>query len=137
MDWPLKVASVDEIVDADILEMLVADYTRLQVHLTSEEGVDFVAKQGACGLCDLSPPGITKVIGLRSLMQHAGATTKDCCYIGDGTNDMEAMEAVDLSFAVGNAIDSVKASAKYVVEETYEEAAFAKVVSLVYDIDVE
>uniref|UniRef100_A0A1E1XGY1 Putative had superfamily hydrolase n=1 Tax=Amblyomma aureolatum TaxID=187763 RepID=A0A1E1XGY1_9ACAR len=132
----LKVASVDEILKAGVVQVMTSQLPSLKAHLSGVEGVDYIVKCGACGIGDINPPGTTKAVGLRTLLGQYNTDPMDCCYIGDGSNDIEAMQQADWSFAVGNASDDVKSKAKYVVEETYNQAAFAKVVSLVYGIDV-
>ncbi|GIX65437.1 HAD superfamily hydrolase, putative [Babesia caballi] len=134
---PTVATTVEEICSADIAHILCFQFYKIEAHLKCERGVDYVAKDGPLELTDLNPPGVNKEAGLRVLMAEYGVDVAECCYIGDGSNDMEAMKAVDLSFAVGNAPESVKACAKYVVEETNDKSAFAKVVSLVYGIEVD
>ncbi|KAK1443219.1 HAD like protein [Babesia gibsoni] len=133
----LDIVSPDDLKLVDILQIFVVDFHNLAPYIAWKENVDCVTKHSHCGITTINPPGITKEAGIRALMKEANVSTKDCAFIGDGDNDIEAMELADYSFAVGNADDSVKAHAKYVLEETNEEGAFAKAVSLLYGIETD
>ncbi|KAK1443234.1 HAD like protein [Babesia gibsoni] len=131
----LTCTSAQEIIDSDIVEIVACDYPRMEPYLPHEESRNFIVKHGTHGLSDFIPAGTTKAMGIQKLLQKYDADNRDCAFIGDGDNDIEAMDLIDYSFAVGNADDSVKAHAKYVLEETNEEGAFAKAVSLLYGVD--
>ncbi|GBE60063.1 haloacid dehalogenase-like hydrolase family member [Babesia ovata] len=133
----LHVVSVEEIVKADIVQIMVSKYKDLRDHIPGEADVDFTGKVGTCGLTDVNPPRVNKLEGMRALLTHEKANTADFAFIGDGSNDVEALQASKWSFAVGNASDSVKATAKNVLEETCDQAAFAKMAELLYGINVE
>ncbi|KAK2197651.1 bifunctional HAD-like superfamily/HAD superfamily [Babesia duncani] len=81
----------------------------------------------------MSPLGVTKANGLKLLSQYLGVEPCDIAFIGDGSNDVEAMQQSKISFAMGNASDEVKKHAKYILEHTCDEAGFAKAMSIVYD----
>ncbi|ORM39609.1 putative phosphatase [Babesia sp. Xinjiang] len=132
MNIELRVATKDEILDAGIIQIMVSRYHELMDQISAKEGVDFINKMGTCKIGDMNPLGTTKAAGLKIFLDSCGADFNDCCYIGDGLNDTEAMEAAHISFAVANASDEVKKHAKYVLKLTNEEAAFAEVVKLVY-----
>ncbi|GFE55628.1 haloacid dehalogenase-like hydrolase family member protein [Babesia ovis] len=133
----LEVATVEEIVSAGVLQIMLSNYHELFAHIKGREGVEYITKIGECGIGDLNPPDTTKAVGLKALLEHYGGSLDDCCYIGDGSNDMEALAAAKYSFAVGNAKDRVKACAKYALDETNEQGAFAKVAELVYGIKID
>ncbi|KAK1937957.1 putative HAD superfamily hydrolase [Babesia divergens] len=137
LDVKTECVSADRIVDAGIIQIILWNYKKCAPYLLFTEGEDFVIKHGACGLSDINPPGVTKARGIAKLLECQGVNVSDCGFIGDGSNDIEAMQASNMSFAVGNASDEVKSHAKYVLEETNEEGAFAKAISLLYGITVD
>ncbi|EKX72658.1 haloacid dehalogenase-like hydrolase family member protein [Theileria equi strain WA] len=97
-----------------------------------KEGIDYIEKVDVNGTHDLSPSGVTKASGIQELMEHYGLSTKDCGFIGDGYNDVEAMELCEYSFAVANAPDEVKRHAKFVLDKTCDQAAVAEALELMY-----
>lgn len=52
---------------------------------------------------DVIPPGITKRDGLEWLADHLSVDLDEVAYIGDADGDLEALEAVGVSFAPANA----------------------------------
>ncbi|CDR94789.1 HAD superfamily hydrolase, putative [Babesia bigemina] len=99
--------------------------------------VDYVLKEGSFGAWDVTPCTSTKAEGLKVLLESYGVTSADCGFIGNGTNDVEAMSLCELSFAVQNAEANVQDFAKYTLAETNEEGAFHTVMKLVYGVPCE
>ncbi|GIX65419.1 haloacid dehalogenase-like hydrolase family member protein [Babesia caballi] len=103
-----------------------------QAHLQCN--VDYVMKEGSFGAWDVTPCTVTKAEGLNVLLANYNATGSDCGFIGNGTNDIEAMRLCHISFAVGNAEPGVKEHAKYTLHETNNSGAFHKTMELVYGV---
>ena len=57
--------------------------------------------------------GITKATGIASICDELGVTIEQVMMIGDGLNDLAAMEAVGHPVAMGNAAPEVTAIARY------------------------
>lgn len=57
--------------------------------------------------------GITKATGIASICSELGVTMEQVMMIGDGLNDLAAMEAVGHPVAMGNAAPEVAAVARY------------------------
>ncbi|EKX72552.1 haloacid dehalogenase-like hydrolase family member protein [Theileria equi strain WA] len=98
------------------------------------DGIDYVDKVDINGTHDLSPPGVTKASALSTLINHYGLSSKDCGFIGDDKNDVEAMELVGFSFAVGDAKDEVKKHAKIVLDKTCDQGAVSQALKLTYGL---
>ncbi|KAK2197647.1 bifunctional HAD superfamily/HAD-like superfamily [Babesia duncani] len=96
-------------------------------------GVDYVSYI-EWGVLNLNPPGVTKAAGITALAKALGVEPSEIAFIGDGYNDVEIMQQSKISFAMGNASDEVKKNAKYVLEETCNQAGFAKAMSIVYGV---
>ncbi|CDR94790.1 HAD superfamily hydrolase, putative [Babesia bigemina] len=137
LDTKLHVVSAEDILKSNIVQIMVSKYKDIRDHIPGVPDVDFMGKIGTCGLTDVNPPRVNKLEGLRALLGHELAESGNFAFIGDGSNDVEALQASQWSFAVGNASDSVKAAAKNVLEETNDQAAFAKMAQLLYGINVE
>lgn len=63
----------------------------------------------------ITKPGVTKATGINSICEILGITIDQAMMIGDGLNDLPAIEAVGHPVAMGNAEDEVTALAKHVV----------------------
>lgn len=64
--------------------------------------------------CDVSPVGGTKQNGIDKFLEHYHIDLSETMAFGDGGNDIQMLEHVALSVAMGNANDDVKALADYV-----------------------
>jgi len=65
----------------------------------------------------VTPPGITKATGIGHICETLDLTIDQVMMVGDGLNDLPAIEAVGFSVAMGNAEDAVKAAADYLVPD--------------------
>lgn len=65
---------------------------------------------------DVVPPGITKRDGLQWLAEHLGLGLDEIAYIGDADSDLDALDAVGLSFAPANATEEVRTRVDHVTE---------------------
>ncbi len=63
----------------------------------------------------ITQPGITKATGITSICEMLGLTIDQVMMIGDGLNDLPAIQAVGHPVAMGNAEDKVKALASHIV----------------------
>ncbi|EKX72762.1 haloacid dehalogenase-like hydrolase family member protein [Theileria equi strain WA] len=97
-----------------------------------KEGTDYVCKTARSGFCNVNPAGVTKALGLKNLMEHYGLSPKDCGFIGNADNDIEAMDFCDHSFCVDDAPDFVKRHAKWVLDKGHDEGAVAQALELLY-----
>ncbi len=71
-----------------------------------QEGVTFVS---------ITPHGATKAAAITAIAERLGTTVERVMMVGDGHNDLSAMEAVRHGVAMGNAEPAVKAAARYEV----------------------
>ncbi|KAK1443230.1 HAD like protein [Babesia gibsoni] len=133
--WSLKFTTAESLITMDVLKIFIIDYSEIIRSLRSTVGDKIIVRPVKSRMISIYPSQVNKGNGLKVLMDALHLSPSDGAYIGDAYNDIEAMDLVDYSFAVGNADDSVKAHAKYVLEETNEEGAFAKAVSLLYGIE--
>ncbi|AKM17917.1 Stress response protein YhaX [Geobacillus sp. 12AMOR1] len=66
------------------------------------------------GKMEIVSQGVSKLAGLRRLAQHIGVSLKETVVIGDGLDDLPAIEAAGLGVAMGNAPLEVKRAADWV-----------------------
>lgn len=62
---------------------------------------------------DVSPKGITKVVGIYQVMKKLGLTEDEVMCLGDSENDVTMLSSFHYSFAMGNADSKIKAIANY------------------------
>ena len=58
-----------------------------------------------------------KSVGIKALLQYLNISPSEAIAFGDGHNDKEMIEYVELGIAMGNAIDKVKNAANYVTSD--------------------
>ena len=63
---------------------------------------------------DIMKPGTHQGQGMKTLQRLLGIRPEECMAFGDYFNDVELLESVGESYAMGNALDEVKAVAKYI-----------------------
>lgn len=66
--------------------------------------------------CDILPKGGSKATGIEKVLAKMGLTLEDAIAFGDGMNDIEMLEAVGTSVAMGNGHDKVKAVATHITD---------------------
>ncbi|MBO5064915.1 MAG: HAD-IIB family hydrolase [Clostridia bacterium] len=72
------------------------------------------------GTCiDIVPKGVNKAQGIYSLLENVGATYSDVIAVGDNINDTH-MIAEFRSYAMDNAVDSIKELADYMINDITE-----------------
>ncbi len=65
--------------------------------------------------------GASKGIALSKLAKHLGIKKEEIACIGDGENDLPMFEVSGMKFAMGNAVDSLKEKADYVLPSNNED----------------
>ena len=69
----------------------------------------------------LNPKGINKATTLKELGKIENISSDEMIFFGDGLNDLEVMDSVGLSVAMGNALDEIKAKAKAITKTNNED----------------
>ncbi|WP_404408286.1 Cof-type HAD-IIB family hydrolase [Jeotgalibacillus malaysiensis] len=70
---------------------------------------------------DVLPKGGSKAQGIAKMIEQLGYPPARQYAFGDGLNDIEMLTAVGNSFAMGNALEEVKKSAKFVTKSVEED----------------
>ena len=70
---------------------------------------------------DILPKGSSKALGIEKYLQASKGLLENSYAFGDGLNDIEMLEFVRNSVAMGNAFAEVKAAAKHVTEHVDED----------------
>lgn len=74
-------------------------------------------EQGDSDSGEFTCAGVNKATGITRYVEYVGADMKDTIAFGDGPNDTEMLSTVDLSVAMGNSSDSLKALADVVTDD--------------------
>lgn len=83
-----------------------------------------VKKQKGMNAFDVNPKGINKGNGVREILKYYGISKDDACAFGDNINDMEMLENVGESVAMGNASSILKEKAKYTCEDALDDGFY-------------
>lgn len=73
---------------------------------------------------DVLPKGSSKAIGIQKLLEALALEESNAYAFGDGLNDREMLSFIPNSFAMGNALDAVKSSAKYVTTHVDDDGIY-------------
>ena len=71
---------------------------------------------------DITPAGVTKLTGLRLLVDELGIGWDEVCVFGDGENDLAVIRAVPNSVAVANADPEVSRAARWHIGADVDDA---------------
>ncbi len=71
--------------------------------------------------CDILPKGGSKAAGIEKVLERMELTLKDAIAFGDGINDIEMLQAVGTSVAMGNGHERVKAVATHIADHVDED----------------
>lgn len=76
------------------------------------------------GIIEAVPKGTSKATGIAWLCEHLGIAIEDTYAIGDSINDLEMLEYVGHSIAMGNASMAAKEKAEYVTTHIHEDGIY-------------
>ncbi|WP_025951227.1 Cof-type HAD-IIB family hydrolase [Geobacillus thermocatenulatus] len=107
IDEPIAVPKIDVYFAADEERDAAA-----ALLMKSIPSIDMIMQPN--GKMEIVPQGVSKLAGLRRLTQHIGVSLKETVMIGDGLDDLPAIEAAGLGVAMGNAPLEVKRAADWV-----------------------
>ncbi len=79
------------------------------------------------GWLEIMPKGVNKGAGVLKVMEHYGINEDEVIVFGDGENDISMLEIIPQSYAMNNALDTVKKAAHYSCLSN-EEDGVAKIV---------
>lgn len=119
----------------DVTQLVVCDYHHHIRSIYEQIAAEF---SGRIGLqqntgysMDITPPGITKSVGLAKLAEHLGIARDEIMAIGDGDNDLTMIEYAGTGVAMENAIDEAKQIAQFTTKDCDDDGvayAFEKLV---------
>ena len=84
-------------------------------------------------MLEVLPFGASKGDGVTKLLDHYGFSREDAIAFGDGENDIEMFEAVDLSVAMMNAHEKLKEVASFITDSNEDDGVARIINKMVYD----
>jgi len=73
----------------------------------------------------------SKTMALETIINEAGVSADECCFIGDDLGDMGIMQRVGLAVAVADAAEDTKAAAHFVTTRKGGDAAVREVIEVI------
>lgn len=73
---------------------------------------------------DVIPPGGSKAVGIKKIIDHLGVRMENVYAFGDGLNDIEMIKKVGVGVAMGNAVDEVKQQADFVTKDVAKDGIY-------------
>ena len=84
----------------------------------------FVLLNHGDGIIEAVQIGTSKASGIAWLCEHLGVAIEDTYALGDSINDLEMLEFVGHSIAMGNASPRAKEAAEYVTSHIHEDGVY-------------
>lgn len=103
---------------ADILPD--TDYARVRRELENE--FDFLEHDGQ--VVEFVPKGTSKATGIEWVCRSLGVDINDTYAIGDSVNDLDMLQFVGHSIAMGNGTEPVRQAAEYVTSDIHEDGVY-------------
>jgi len=93
--------------------------------------------EGQTGSGEVMGVGVTKGVGIRRLLEAVGGTAEESIAFGDGYNDFEMLDYVNIGVAMGNANDRLKKGADYVTRDINDDGIYHALVELGFIVNQE
>ena len=117
--------SFDELKDKVVYNALILGSDVDVVGLQHKLGKGFVtAPHPAHGYVDCYLEGNTKADGIDKAIKHLGLEDYETYAFGDGNNDLEMFDRVDVAVAMENATDELKAKANLITKANYTDGVY-------------
>ena len=100
---------------ADVLER--TDYERVKKELG--EAFDFIEHEA--NVIEAVPKGTSKATGIKWLCDYLGVSVEDTYAVGDSVNDLDMLNFVGHSIAMGNGTNVAKDAAEFVTKDIHED----------------
>lgn len=96
---------------------------------------DFDVSFSSSRYLESNKKGVNKGSGLKKLAKMMNIDISETAAIGDHANDLEMIKTAGLGIAVSNAIDEVKAAAKYITTNDHNHHAVAEAVEYILKLN--
>lgn len=76
------------------------------------------------GAIDVVLPGVDKAFGIKELMKLENISSNQVMAFGDGDNDLAMLELAEYSYAMENATERVKSTARFIAPANTKSGVF-------------
>lgn len=135
--WKLEV--VDDLLDVDEATVKFTTYfpegnskTYAQQYFVPKYSNAFEVTTSGMNWVDIMNPGVSKGAALQKIAEHLGVERSQMMAFGDANNDLPMLDAVDHSYAVANANETVRDRARFVTDSN-DDFGVVKVIEQVLD----
>lgn len=130
-----KLECIDSFDDIDVEFLEISIYFKNQTSLNTlalfdELKEEVNAVSSADDWIDINVHGLNKGEAIQHIQQKLGIKKEESMAFGDNMNDLELLQCVEESYAVGNAHEKVKEVAKHVIGTNDDEAVLAELKKL-------
>ncbi len=102
---------------SDVIKIAVHDDINSTAHLKEPfsvlDGDDMITRISGDVWLDVMPTGVDKGDGMKRLQEYFGVSPDECMAFGDFENDLGLISSCTESYAMDNAVPSIKEAAKY------------------------
>lgn len=119
--WRIEV--VDDLLDVDAATVKFTSYfpngdskQYANEFFEPEYGDKFEVTTSGVNWVDVMNPGVSKGAALKLIAEHLGLERSQMMAFGDANNDLPMLDAVDYSYAVANANETVRSRARFSAE---------------------
>lgn len=98
---------------------LFADEIEIEAYKTHFPTVHF--KRWHPYIVNVLEEDVSKSIAIQKVLDYFGFTNEDAIAFGDGENDIDMLELVDLGIAMGNATENLKSVADFVTKDSHND----------------
>ena len=98
---------------------LFADEVEIKKYKTQFPGIHF--KRWHPYIVNVLKEDVSKSVAIKKVLNYFGLTKEEAVAFGDGENDLDMLELVDLGIAMGNANDRLKSIANFVTKDSSED----------------
>ncbi len=85
------------------------------------------------GYAEITVTGLSKAVGIETIISHLGIPREQTIAIGDSMNDIEMIEYAGLGIAMGNAVDEIKKAADMVTDHA-DNAGLSKALRQIFQL---
>jgi len=119
--------SMSELPNEPINKLTMQLPEKLEEDVTKEfkkEFPDLVPMASGFGAIDVVLPGVDKAFGIKELMKLENISSNQVMAFGDGDNDLAMLELAEYSYAMENATERVKSTARFIAPANTKSGVF-------------
>lgn len=125
---------IEECLNMDVMQIVAFFEEKEQAHIMENILTHCDAFRWHPAFIDAVAKGTSKATGVDLMLEHYGIKLEESMAFGDGGNDIEMLDHVPYSVAMGNASDEVKRHARYITD-TIDNDGIAKMLNKINELN--